>query len=368
MKFFCPLPRRFAVMQMDPVEMVKHYNDPVAVGEAQAMKPKKYLVYLRNLLELPTPSKPWFRYDIRPIGTTLRPEDKDSGITADMVVPIYPNTVHPNGRPAIPTETPFPFSNCYFWIDTRLVVRIRRKAHRYDDTGAPMLSIYEDMDLERHFMGDHMRIAASQRDNLGDAASLEMPHGDGYDNASSFHASTRAFQSDVASTPDHDVDSLMDGNDLHKSSGSGDAPSTPPSDDLHDIPFNPEIAEILQMDFLSTNIDHTIEFIPLVDLWFDVATQITPETIANPMDFYMEQEEIARIIRDARERATTICWPPKDPGVPIDYDAISLDDTSDADVWQDHIHDHQASSEGSTGRRYGRAIGECTLLAGFAAF
>lgn len=49
MKFFCPLPQRFAVIQMDPVGMVKHYDDPIALAAAQAMKPMKYIVYLRTV-------------------------------------------------------------------------------------------------------------------------------------------------------------------------------------------------------------------------------------------------------------------------------------------------------------------------------
>lgn len=48
-KSFCPLPRRFAVIRMDAVGMVKHYDDPIALAAAEAMKPKKYLVYLSNV-------------------------------------------------------------------------------------------------------------------------------------------------------------------------------------------------------------------------------------------------------------------------------------------------------------------------------
>ena len=42
-----PEPHSFAVVRMDPVAMVSHLNlDPVALKAAQAMRPKKYLVYL----------------------------------------------------------------------------------------------------------------------------------------------------------------------------------------------------------------------------------------------------------------------------------------------------------------------------------
>ena len=42
-----PRPHRFAVVQMDPIAMVKHLNDPDALVAAQQIRPKKYLVYLK---------------------------------------------------------------------------------------------------------------------------------------------------------------------------------------------------------------------------------------------------------------------------------------------------------------------------------
>ena len=41
-----PKARRFAVVRMDPVAMVEHLHDPVALNAARAMRTKKYLVYL----------------------------------------------------------------------------------------------------------------------------------------------------------------------------------------------------------------------------------------------------------------------------------------------------------------------------------
>ena len=42
---FPPL-RLYAVIQMDPVAMVKHLDDSIALEEARALRPQKYLVYL----------------------------------------------------------------------------------------------------------------------------------------------------------------------------------------------------------------------------------------------------------------------------------------------------------------------------------
>ena len=47
-KVVCPLPRYYAVIQMDPKTMVKdlQLDDEQALKEVEAMRPQKYLVYL----------------------------------------------------------------------------------------------------------------------------------------------------------------------------------------------------------------------------------------------------------------------------------------------------------------------------------
>ena len=52
---YSPSPGSYAVIRMNPVEMVRHLDDPQALLEAQAMRPKSYLVYL-VYVRLPTPS------------------------------------------------------------------------------------------------------------------------------------------------------------------------------------------------------------------------------------------------------------------------------------------------------------------------
>ena len=42
-----PIPSNFAVVRMDPVAMVRRLKlDQLAIAEAEAMRPQKYLVYL----------------------------------------------------------------------------------------------------------------------------------------------------------------------------------------------------------------------------------------------------------------------------------------------------------------------------------
>lgn len=49
MKTLCPQSYRYAVVQMDPVGMVKHFRDPIATAAAEGMRPQKYLVYLHTV-------------------------------------------------------------------------------------------------------------------------------------------------------------------------------------------------------------------------------------------------------------------------------------------------------------------------------
>ena len=53
-----PPARRFAVIRMDPIAMVEHLGDDVALRAAMAMRPKKYLVYLEHVSPAIGPSLP----------------------------------------------------------------------------------------------------------------------------------------------------------------------------------------------------------------------------------------------------------------------------------------------------------------------
>lgn len=46
---FSPNASWYAVIRMDPVATVRHLNDPVATAAAEALSPKKYLVYLEHV-------------------------------------------------------------------------------------------------------------------------------------------------------------------------------------------------------------------------------------------------------------------------------------------------------------------------------
>ncbi|KAI0697389.1 hypothetical protein C8T65DRAFT_743184 [Cerioporus squamosus] len=110
-----PLPGHYAVIRMDPETMLKDLglDDAATLNEVRQMSVKKYLVYLNWPEELPMPDVRWCRYDVAPIGTTLRPPDVVNGITSEMVIPIAPNEhLADECRPVHP-DSSFPYSNCY---------------------------------------------------------------------------------------------------------------------------------------------------------------------------------------------------------------------------------------------------------------
>lgn len=105
----------------------------------------------------------WCRYNIELISNQLRKPDPVEGFTPDMVYPIAPNTSHPAGRePIYPTSTrPFPFPNCYHWMDNRATVRIRIPPgfFRHHD-GLFSLSGEQQVALNKKIEEDNERICA----------------------------------------------------------------------------------------------------------------------------------------------------------------------------------------------------------------
>ncbi|RDX48720.1 hypothetical protein OH76DRAFT_1310311, partial [Lentinus brumalis] len=128
----------YAVLRMDPEAMVKDLglDDAATLDEVRQMSAKKYLVYLDWPDELPMAQVRWCRYRVSPIGTTLRPPDAAHGITSDMVIPIAPNKSHTDERRPVHPKSPFPYSNCYHWIQTSTSVRVRVHEEGVEHDGA----------------------------------------------------------------------------------------------------------------------------------------------------------------------------------------------------------------------------------------
>ncbi|KAI0364940.1 hypothetical protein BV20DRAFT_955214, partial [Pilatotrama ljubarskyi] len=137
---YSPSPGAYAVVRLNPVEMVKVLEDSTAAAEAEAMEPKAYLVWLNLELALPFPDQPWYRFHVCPIGLGLRPRDTETGITPEMCVPIGPNAYHPAGREPVHPEGCFPYTGCYHWLGIGTTVRVRGRPEGFSEENGAKLS------------------------------------------------------------------------------------------------------------------------------------------------------------------------------------------------------------------------------------
>ncbi|KAI0669541.1 hypothetical protein C8Q78DRAFT_992654 [Trametes maxima] len=299
MKRICPGASQYAVMRMDPVAMVEHFGDRDATLEAQRLIPNKYLVYLDNALDLPFPKSAWFRFQVSPIGTTLRPEETSRGITEDMAIPIYPNERHPRGRTPVHTESPFPFRNCYHWVDTQATVRVRRHPDMYDESNAVKVSSLEHIRMEKAFCEDCDRI-----DDFAEAQEREA-------SVSPSHSRSRRSYS-----PSSQDSRLSDRSCVpsDRSDSSGSSTSEDADDSSTDTNSDNErrgewtLDDIYRLDVFNLSQDMDDEFFPLVDLWFELEAHLSEETIPSPNEFDEERKAIARlvVVRSSAMRETGI--------------------------------------------------------------
>ncbi|OSC96774.1 hypothetical protein PYCCODRAFT_1249038 [Trametes coccinea BRFM310] len=344
MKLYCPSLYQYAVVRMDPVAMVKHFDDPIATSEAQALACKKYLVYLDHGIDLPFPTNLWFRFEVCLIGTTLRPEDPARGITSDMVIPIYPNVTHPSGRSPLYPEKAFPFPNCYHWIETMARIRIRRKPEQYDETNAISLSARQHIMIDELFTEDYQRIEAFERNQLATIMEDENVDGDAtaaleHDRLAPamLHPGSSTTNDSRLSAPSTYLPPYTDGESMrHQNDFDGE----PSNASLRDPPkYDATVQALFEMDIFNLSHDGDAEFLPLVNLWFELDEHLTPDTVPSPLNFYRERDAIARIIREARIRSPKVPTPSRND----DQLSIGSDDTfSQADEHVDHgnAYDH----------------------------
>ncbi|RPD70394.1 hypothetical protein L226DRAFT_470235 [Lentinus tigrinus ALCF2SS1-7] len=267
-----PKARRFAVVRMDPVAMVEHLQDPLATNAARAMRPKKYLVYLEFPQDLPMPDSSYCRYRVNAVAARLRPPVPEKGITRDMVVPIYPNTHRARDDVKIASTPVFPFSNCYFWIDARMSLRVRVSRNReYENDSAYQLDISQHVALSDAFEHDFARINQFWRERPTAYVEGLEAHMDGVFSTalSSLDTDEFAFEDDHMSS-----DSSLEPDPLLN--------ATPP------IP--PSITDILSMNVFGWDDDPSFQFIPLVDLWLDLKEHLSEDSIPNPVGLWKEQE------------------------------------------------------------------------------
>ncbi|KAI0774891.1 hypothetical protein BD413DRAFT_611879 [Trametes elegans] len=315
---FAPMAGRYAIVRLNPMAMVEHRVDPEASAQAQQMRPKKYLVYLHRENGVPHPGRPWYQYRICPIGPSLRPAQSSRGITPDMSIPIHPNSVHPKGRrPVRPAEdNPFPYDNCFHWIEAALDVRVRSRPENFNDSVAVKLPAEEkayighcwEEDFERMWKTTHIR----QGEPLERHGSICDP-GHALDNPV-----TRRVSSDVEATlatappvipprsHGHDHDSMTSSSD----SASVYSTSTHLTDGATFSTYSTfsrdsggeALSEELYNRHGHSDDDDDAEMLPLVDLWLDLASHLKQEEIPSPTELIQECKAAIQIMASARAR------------------------------------------------------------------
>ncbi|KAI0327932.1 hypothetical protein GY45DRAFT_1307798 [Cubamyces sp. BRFM 1775] len=277
--FYSPSPRSYAVIRLNPIEMVRPFNDTEALLEAQAIQPKSYLIYLRLERALPWPDQPWYRFQVEPIATTLRPEDEARCITSDMCIPIFPNTSHPTGRESLKPEPEglFPYDNCYHWFKAKLVdVRIRARPEMFDETNAVAISVRTRIrTLMRLWEEDGDRMFRNLQ-TVKLAASAEVRQPSEHKAASSQSVDASGFD-DMARRPPAE---------LKEAEVSSSCSTHSPS--------NHSLDNLAAMDIFSGPNDD-VDLVPLVDLWIsELGDHLKQEDIPDPQEMYAEFDQIAK--------------------------------------------------------------------------
>ncbi|KAI8999040.1 hypothetical protein BD414DRAFT_512582 [Trametes punicea] len=273
-KKFFPLPGCYGVMQMDPVAMVEDLGDPEALKEAKSMRVKKYIAYLYSPIELPWPNRPWYGYYVCPVAPSLRSEDVEKAIAPEMCIPIAPNTNHPTGRPPLVPRPPFPYSNCYHWVDTLTRVRIRAGVE-FDDSRAVFLPDEAQIVMQEMFDRDMDRACEVLVERQNAARSLAaLEHLETSEATSYVNSSEDRTHSDSTSHPWSD--SSVRGSSLQS--------TRPSSIDSFET--------VAAFDPLSSHPDDDAFFSPLVDFCFDLTDHVSQEVIPDPSGFWEERDQI----------------------------------------------------------------------------
>ncbi|KAI1790357.1 hypothetical protein LXA43DRAFT_1095508 [Ganoderma leucocontextum] len=251
---FCPAPGVYAAIRMDPTAMVAHL-DARALEEAQEIRPKTYLVLAAFDLSFPFPGRPWYGYNVWPVGPSLRAVDEKRCLEPDMCVPIFPNETHPAGRPPAHPDSAFPYDNCYHWAAMDLDVRVHAREEGFDNTRAVRMLARQRVQMSSVLGSDRGR---ARRARLAREQAVSVP-------------------------PDH------------TSAPESSSPSTCEQPKDAATPVEVDIFAPLE-DFQDP------EYIPLFHLWLDLPSNLKQEDIGNPVDLYRERFAITSIIRRAHAR------------------------------------------------------------------
>lgn len=234
------------------------------------------------------------------------------GITADMVLPIAPNTAEARGIQPVTPNKPFPFPNCYHWLENSVVVRIRIPHGGFEHDGAFSLTREERNLMNEKFSPDRERIASflDQQEKLPPAPSPSVD------------ATRASTPLDAFSTTIHSQSGSPDPRSVRDTAGipvgvlsdaylrivkeKGVMTSTPPksrrgtpgSDSQGSgataVPSRSDRKASEIVDVFGRAPDPITPLIPLVDAWLDIENHLTADTIADPREFEKEVQVIVR--------------------------------------------------------------------------
>ena len=238
------------------------------------------------------PKDRWTRFRVSPIGTTLRPADSERDITPEMVTPIAPNTQNARGRQPVHTLTPFPFANCYHWIDNNISVRVKVRPEHFDHEHAVRIASVEHLALTESFTNDYKAIAAARRRRREEASRATPSEASGSDSGSSSSSSSRSSSRPDSPNGDaHEVEVPSKGS-VHSAAPSSSSCAT-------------TIDPIFQEDIFGLLPNPKIGLVPLVDLWLELDEHLSEDTIPSPVGLFEEKKTIQSCVYHLTRNCTS---------------------------------------------------------------
>ncbi|KAI0039310.1 hypothetical protein FA95DRAFT_1036504 [Auriscalpium vulgare] len=150
----------FAVFTLDPVASLDALEDPVALDAARALAPscKKYIGYVKGVLDLPMRDRKYHKCDCHILSRGLAIPSPTRHIDENMCTPVAPAT-HPQGRPAVAPipALPLPWDDLFIHYNAFFTFRIKTDHHETDLSHSPMLSMADLFAVGRHKSEDGER-------------------------------------------------------------------------------------------------------------------------------------------------------------------------------------------------------------------
>ncbi|KAI0757550.1 hypothetical protein C8Q80DRAFT_1116654 [Daedaleopsis nitida] len=219
--------------------MVSHLNDPVALEEAKALSPKKYLVYIDCGHGIPSSLRSWAPYSAFLVAPEL-------GIHHNSVIHIAPTTNCLDAQTSedLPAVTlPFPYRDMCLWTDCELDLRVPVKPDGYNNN-SPNTYRLDDSQITKVFY--HL---------------YDTPK----DTSPTYYYPLRPFS---PPTDEDEEENECEDQDRVQ------------IDDRRNV----DIAKLFALV-----VDPEDQYIPLVDLWLDIKEHFPlPTDISSPVGFWQE--------------------------------------------------------------------------------